>query len=102
MNKVVSLISVLVLVLGFAGVTNAESKPSVSKTESSVVIERVNINTADAAALAQGLHRVGPKTAEAIVEWRTSNGKFSSKEQLMEVKGIGEATLKANQDRIVL
>jgi competence protein ComEA len=50
---------------------------------------KVNINQASAAQLAF-LPRVGAKAAERIVEYRTAHGPFSSPEQLMEVKGIGE------------
>ncbi|CAB4925448.1 unannotated protein [freshwater metagenome] len=32
-------------------------------------------------------------TAEAIVSWREDNGGFTSVEELLEVDGIGEATL---------
>lgn len=52
----------------------------------------VNINTADASALAL-LPRVGPAVAQRIVEHREQNGKFQKKEDLLLVRGIGEATL---------
>ena len=49
----------------------------------------VNINTADAAALAL-LPGVGPSTAGRIVEFRAENGEFESAVDLMLVRGIGE------------
>ncbi|PUA80390.1 helix-hairpin-helix domain-containing protein [Nocardioides currus] len=52
----------------------------------------VNINTADLTAL-ESLPGVGPVTAEAIVSWRTEHGGFTSVEELLEVDGIGDATL---------
>ena len=52
----------------------------------------VNLNTADQAAL-ETLPGVGPVTAEAILAWRTDNGGFTSVDELLEVDGIGEATL---------
>ena len=52
----------------------------------------VNLNSADLAAL-DTLPGVGPVTAEAIVSWREDNGGFTSVEELLEVDGIGEATL---------
>ncbi|CUR61654.1 Competence protein ComEA helix-hairpin-helix repeat protein [metagenome] len=52
----------------------------------------VNLNTADQPAL-ETLPGVGPVTAEAILAWRTDNGGFSSVDELLEVDGIGEATL---------
>lgn len=52
----------------------------------------VNINTADQAQLEE-LPGVGPVTAAAILQWRTENGPFTAVDELMEVSGIGEATL---------
>lgn len=52
----------------------------------------VNLNTADQAAL-DTLPGVGPVTAEAILSWRDANGGFTSVDELLEVDGIGEATL---------
>jgi competence protein ComEA len=62
----------------------------------------VNINTADAATLAEVLKGVGLAKAEAIVAYRKEHGGFKSLEQLSEVKGIGEKLVKANQERIVI
>ena len=52
----------------------------------------VNINTADETAL-ESLPEVGPVTAQAIITWRGQHGGFSSVEQLLDVDGIGDATL---------
>ena len=52
----------------------------------------VNLNTADEAAL-EGLPEVGPVTAQSILDWRAENGAFTSVQELLEVDGIGEATL---------
>lgn len=52
----------------------------------------VNLNTADQALL-ETLPGVGPVTAQAILAFRTSSGGFTSVEQLLDVDGIGEATL---------
>ncbi len=64
--------------------------------------QRVSLNTADAQTLATQLDGVGPAKAERIVAWREANGRFERAEQLLEVKGIGEATLKKNLNRIAL
>jgi competence protein ComEA len=32
-------------------------------------------------------------TAQAIIQWRADNGPFTSVDQLLEVSGIGDATL---------
>lgn len=52
----------------------------------------VNLNTATAAEL-ETLPEVGPVTAEAILAWRTEHGGFTAVDELLEVDGIGEATL---------
>lgn len=52
----------------------------------------VDLNTADQAAL-ETLPGVGPVTAEAIIAWRTEHGGFTSVDELLEVDGIGDATL---------
>lgn len=62
----------------------------------------ININTASAEAIAAALNGVGPKIAEAIVAYRTTHGPFKDKAQLLEVKGIGDATLKKNEALILL
>lgn len=59
----------------------------------------VNINTTDAAGL-ESLPGVGEKTARAIIDWRDTNGPFTSPEQLMEVKGIGPAKFEALRDQV--
>ena len=63
---------------------------------------KVNINTADAPALADMLVGVGPQKAEAIVKYRTEHGPFKSADELGEVAGIGPATVERNKERIAL
>lgn len=52
----------------------------------------VNLNTATQAEL-ETLPGVGPVTATSILEWRAEQGAFSSVDELLEVSGIGDATL---------
>ncbi|ANH40229.1 ComE operon protein 1 [Nocardioides dokdonensis FR1436] len=52
----------------------------------------VDLNTADQTLL-ETLPQVGPVTAAAILAWRTEHGAFTAVEELLEVDGIGEATL---------
>lgn len=52
----------------------------------------VNLNTADQALL-ETLPDVGPVTAEAIIAWRSEHGGFTAVDELLEVDGIGDATL---------
>lgn len=54
----------------------------------------VNVNTADESLL-DTIPEVGPATAQAIIDYRTQIGSFTSVEQLIDVTGIGPATLEA-------
>ena len=54
----------------------------------------VNINRASVTEL-DSLPGVGPSTAQAIVDYRTTNGPFGSPEDLLNVKGIGPAKFEA-------
>ena len=62
---------------------------------------KVNINTASAEELTS-LKKVGLKTANRIVEYRSNVSKFKSPEDLMNVKGIGKKIFELNKDRIVV
>ncbi len=62
---------------------------------------RVNLNTADAAAL-DTLPGVGAATAQKILAWREQNGRFESIEDLLDVGGIGEAKLAALRDLVTV
>lgn len=52
----------------------------------------VNLNTADGVQL-ESLPEVGPVTAASILAWRDAHGGFTSVDELLEVDGIGAATL---------
>ncbi len=54
----------------------------------------ISLNAADQAAL-ETIPEIGPVTAAAIIAYREEIGTFSSVEQLLDVDGIGPATLEA-------
>jgi competence protein ComEA len=58
----------------------------------------VNVNSADAATLADAIDGIGPVKAAAIVAYRETHGPFKTVDDLLLVKGIGEATLEKNRD----
>ncbi|GAA4064849.1 hypothetical protein GCM10023065_15520 [Microbacterium laevaniformans] len=62
---------------------------------------RVNLNTADVAAL-DALPRVGPAIAERIIAWREENGGFTSVDDLLSVPGIGEKMLAGLRDLVTV
>lgn len=102
MKNLLSLLAVLTLGFVSTFAIAADSAPNATPSvKSQAVAEQgtVNINTADVAELTK-LKGIGVKKAEAIVAWRTENGAFKSVDQLIEVKGIGEATLLLNRENI--
>ncbi len=62
----------------------------------------VNINTADAATLAQELKGIGESRARAIVAYREKNGAFTSADQLTGVKGITLRIIEMNRTNILV
>ncbi|MDR9364226.1 MAG: helix-hairpin-helix domain-containing protein [Balneolaceae bacterium] len=52
----------------------------------------ININTANKELL-QELPGVGPAYSERIINWREENGPYTTKDQLLEIKGIGDKRL---------
>jgi len=62
--------------------------------------EAIDINSADASAIAATITGIGPARAEAIVAYRKANGPFDSVDDLVLVKGIGGATLDKNRDKL--
>jgi competence protein ComEA len=63
---------------------------------------QVNINQADAETIADVLVGIGPAKAQAIVDYREEHGPFQDVNDLIDVTGIGEATLRTIRDRIRL
>lgn len=61
--------------------------------------DRIDINTADSAEL-QKLNGVGPATAEKIISYRESNGRFKSVEEIKNVSGIGDKTYEKIKEHI--
>ena len=62
---------------------------------------KVNLNTATMDQLDE-LPGVGPVTAKSILDWRTKNGHFTKVEDLLDVNGIGQATLEDLRDLVTV
>ncbi|MTZ12359.1 competence protein ComEA [Pseudomonas sp. JL972] len=62
----------------------------------------VKINSADAETLTRELKGIGPTKAKAIIDYRDNHGPFQSVDELLEVKGIGAATLEKNRSKLSL
>lgn len=63
--------------------------------------DKVNINTATLDEL-DSLPGVGPSTAQKIIDYRETNGKFNKIEDLQNVKGIGEAKYSEIKDKVTI
>jgi competence protein ComEA len=61
----------------------------------------ININSASASEL-ESLSGIGEVLAATIVEYRDQNGPFASVEDLMDVSGIGPATLDEIRDQVTV
>ena len=61
----------------------------------------IDLNTADAQAL-ETLRGIGPVTAQAILDHREAIGRFESVDELLDVTGIGDATLAAIRDSVTV
>ncbi len=62
---------------------------------------KINVNIAGQGRLEE-LSGIGPSKAQSIIEYREKIGKYTDLEQLLEVSGIGEKTLKKIEDELVL
>lgn len=63
---------------------------------------KTNLNTADVPTLQRELNGIGQAKAQAIVAYREANGPFQSVDELLEIKGIGNALMERNRDRLTL
>lgn len=70
-------------------------------TTSAPTAALIDINSASAQQLEE-LDGVGPVLAGTIVQWRTDNGPFHTVEDLLDVSGIGDATLDGMRDQITV
>ncbi len=106
-NPASRLMQLVLLVASLTSVSLAFAEPAEKaqwKTvdEAAAQVLTVDINTADVEEISEVLVGVGESKAKAIIAFRNQNGPFSTAQDLLQVKGIGEATLRKNQDRIRL
>ena len=91
-------LAMVAVLLAFSAVGLAvEAQP-----DSTQQIQMLDINSADAAAIAAALDGVGLTKAREIVAYREMFGSFHSLEELADVKGIGVATVEKNRQRIIV
>ncbi|WP_040977043.1 ComEA family DNA-binding protein [Necropsobacter massiliensis] len=106
MKTVNALFSAFFLFIALCG-TTAFAQPAKNAQDEQpsaevVVGDKLNINAASAEEIEKSLLGIGAKKAQAVVEYREKHGNFTALEQLLEVQGIGKATLDKNRARIRL
>ena len=75
--------------------------PLPASTESASSTELIDINTASLAEL-DSLPGIGPTTAQKIIDYREQNGPFLTKEDIINVSGIGPGTYERLKDLITV
>ncbi|WP_237058491.1 ComEA family DNA-binding protein [Microbulbifer sediminum] len=98
----IALFAVFVLVYGSSFAVAEEAAADKKVDEAALPAGKVNINQSSAEEIAEKLDGIGVVRAEMIIEYRKKNGPFTSVEQLLEIKGVGTATLEKNRDKITL
>ncbi len=96
-RRVLIFFIVVLLVGSLAGVL----VPAPVKTNSSLTTFPISINAASAEELTL-LPGVGDVTAKRILEYRSKNNGFKSKEEIMRVKGIGKVKFEKIKDKICI
>lgn len=85
-----------------SGAGDKTTAPASQPREKSAVSGKININTATAQQLSDGLDGVGEVMAKRIVEYREKNGGFKSVAELRNVQGIGDKTFAKLKDHIIV
>ena len=75
--------------------------PEETETEPEGMASRVNLNTADAAAL-ESLPGIGPALAQRIIDYRLANGPFQTTAEIQDVRGIGAGIYAKIKDSITV
>jgi competence protein ComEA len=90
---------VIVFAIGSVGSTGSVSSAQVSGSMQSMAL--VSINRASQVEL-ESLPGVGPTLAGRMIDWRTANGGFKKKEDLLKVSGIGQKLFASMKDKLTL
>ena len=100
MHLAALLLSCLAILPFHISAAETEAQPTSVGEPQQATSALINLNTADVVTLESELLGIGQTKAQAIVDHRNSNGPFTSVDELLEVKGIGPATLEKNRARL--
>ncbi len=97
---------IVTLVLGFSTLAMAAQTSEQSTQQTPQLVSekavQLDINSADAQTIADTLSGIGLTKAQDIVAYREMYGDFRSVDELIEVRGIGEATLAKIRHQLVV
>lgn len=91
----------MVIIVPEKGQGNAETTSTSKEGISGESITKIKLNTATQEEL-ETLNGIGPSKAQAIIAYREEHGTFQKIEDILEVSGIGEKTLDAFKDDIIV
>ena len=80
----------LTLVLSVSAFAAPDHKQQTSQSSALQPVVKVDINKANLEDI-EGIRGIGPALAERVIAYRNEHGKFKTPEELMNVKGIGQA-----------
>lgn len=104
-NRVKNITASLAVMMALGLSAGAYASDSATETMSNsamaaAITTKINLNTADAQAIAGKVKGIGLKRAGAIVAYRTEHGAYKSMDDLTNVKGITENFIKTHSDAL--
>ncbi len=75
------------------GKTKNQTKKIDDKQVQAILADKIDINSADVKTLAL-VKGIGEKKAQSIIDYRKIHGSFKNVDELINIKGIGDKTLK--------
>lgn len=84
----------LALLCGSDSLAAQQPAPPLPQVAATAMPAKLDINRASAAELL-GVPGIGPRMAQAIVDLRTKKGSFATLDDLLQVRGIKEKTLRS-------
>lgn len=85
-----------------AAPVNSATQPGSVEVVAQAIPQTIDLNRADVDTLQNHLSGIGKAKAEAIVAYREANGAFESIDELLEIKGIGNALLERNRGKLTV